>query len=75
MIKVDGGFAKVVNVITAFEEIETIENSIYVKLVYADLKSKEALKSVLIREHGFFVNHSDDENLQKIVNINPFGGI
>ena len=75
MIKVDGGFAKVVNVITAFEEIETIENSIYVKLVYADLKSKEALKSVLIREHGFFVNHSDDDILQKIVNINPFGGI
>ena len=75
MIKVDGGFAKVVNVITAFEEIETIENSIYVKLVYADLKSKEALKSVLIREHGFFINHSDDDILQKIVVINPFGGI
>ena len=75
MIKVDGGFAKVVNVITAFEEIETIENSIYVKLVYADFKSKEALKSVLIREHGFFINHGDDDILQKIVGINPFGGI
>lgn len=75
MIKVEGGFAKVVNVVTSFEEIETIENSIYVKLFYADLKSKEALKNVLIIEHGFFINHSDDDILQKLVNINPFGGI
>ena len=75
MIKVDGGFAKVVNVVTSFEEIENIENSIYVKLIYADFRAKEALKSVLIKEHGFFINHSDDDILQKIVNINPFGGI
>lgn len=75
MIKVEGGFAKVVNVVTSFEEIETIENSIYVKLFYADFKSKEALKSILIRKYGFFINHSDDDILQKVVNINPFGGI
>ena len=75
MIKVEGGFAKVVNVVTSFEEIENIENSIYVKLFYADFKAKEALKSVLIRENKFFIKHSDDDILQKIVNINPFGGI
>ena len=75
MIKVEGGFAKVVNVVTSFEEIENIENSIYVKLIYADFRSKEALKSILIKEHGFFINHNDDDILQKIVVINPFGGI
>ena len=65
MIKVEGGSAKVVNVVTSFEEIENIENSIYVKLIYADFRSKEALKSILIREHGFFINHSDDDIFYK----------
>ena len=60
MIKVDGGFAKVVNVMPFHGDEDTIELTIYIKLFCADEEARYELVYAL-------EEHEDVEALQKQV--------
>ena len=69
MIKVDGGFVKVVNVLTTFSDKE-VEVTTYVKLHYADYKAEVALKQEL-KTRGYYATSGEDTMYKKSV-FDPF---
>ena len=73
MIKVDGGFAKIVNAISTFEDKGTVETKVFVKLNCADSRAEQEL-SRLLRDHGFY-GDSDNGTMMKTIISDPFGGV
>ena len=69
MIKVDGGFVKVVNVLTTFSDKE-VEVTTYVKLHYADYKAEVALKQEL-KKRGYYATSGEDTMYKKTI-LDPF---
>ena len=69
MIKVDGGFVKVVNVLTTFSDKE-VEVTTYVKLYYADYKAETALKQEL-KKRGYYATSGEDAMYKKSI-FDPF---
>ena len=69
MIKVDGGFVKVVNVLTTFSDKE-VEVTTYVKLYYADYKAEVALKQEL-KKRGYYTTSGEDAMYKKTI-LDPF---
>ena len=69
MIKVEGGFVKVVNVLTTFSDKE-VEVTTYVKLYYADYKAEVALKQEL-KKRGYYTTSGEDAMYKKTI-LDPF---
>ena len=69
MIKVEGGFVKVVNVLTTFSDKE-VEVTTYVKLHYADYKAETALKQEL-KKRGYYATSGEDAMYKKTI-LDPF---
>ena len=67
MITVEGGFAKVVNVVSEIED-KFVKTTIYMKMTYADNKARERLIKRL-REEGYPYSasgNSDDTHFRVV---------
>ena len=73
MLKVDGGFAKVVNVMPFHDGEDTIELTIYIKLFCADEEARYELVYAL-EEHGFDLCTGENDKMWKKTSVNIFGG-
>ena len=73
MIKVDGGFAKVVNIVP-FHGDDIIELTIYIKLFCADEEARYELVYAL-EEHGFDLCTGENNKMWKKTSVNIFGGV
>ena len=73
MLKVDGGFAKVVNVMPFHDGEDTIELTIYIKLFCADEEARYELVYAL-EEHGFDLCTGENYKMWKKTSVNIFGG-
>ena len=74
MLKVDGGFAKVVNVMSFHGDDDTIELTIYIKLFCADDEARYELVYAL-EEHGFDLCTGENNKMWKKTSVNIFGGV
>ena len=74
MLKVDGGFAKVVNVMPFHGGEDTIELTIYIKLFCADEEARYKLVYAL-EEHGFDLCAGENNKMWKKTSGNIFGGV
>ena len=74
MLKVDGGFAKVVSVIPFHGDDDTIELTIYIKLFCADEEARYELVYAL-EEHGFDLCTGENNKMWKKTSVNIFGGV
>ena len=74
MLKVDGGFAKVVNVMPFHGDDDTIELTIYIKLFCADEEARYELVYAL-EEHGFDLCAGETNKMWKKTSVNIFGGV
>ena len=72
MLTVEGGFAKVVNVVTEIED-KFVKTTIYMKMTYADNKARERLIKRL-REEGypFSASGNSDDTRFRVVRIPLF---
>ena len=73
MLKVDGGFAKVVSVMP-FHGDDIIELTIYIKLFCADEEARYELVYAL-EEHGFDLCTGENNKMWKKTSVNIFGGV
>ena len=73
MIKVDGGFAKVVNIVP-FHGDDIIELTICIKLFCADEEARYELVYAL-EEHGFDLCTGENDKMWKKTSVNIFGGV
>ena len=74
MLKVDGGFAKVVNIMPFHGDDDTIELTIYIKLFCADEEARYELVYAL-EEHGFDLCTGETNKMWKNTSVNIFGGV
>ena len=72
MLKVDGGFAKVVSV-TPFHGDDVVDLTIYIKLFFADEEARYELVYAL-EEHGFDRCTGENDKMWKKTSVNIFGG-
>ena len=74
MLKVDGGFAKVVNILPLHGNEYTIDLTIYIKLFSADEDARYELVYAL-GEHGFDLCTGENDKMWKKTSVNIFGGV
>ena len=74
MLKVDGGFAKVVNVMPFHGGEDVIELTICITLFSADEEARYKLVHAL-EEHGFDLCTGENNKMWKKTSVNIFGGV
>ena len=73
MITVEGGFAKVVNVVSEVES-NFVKTTIYMKMTYADNKARENLIKRLRKEgYPYSASGNTDDTRFRVVRIPLFG--
>ena len=72
MLTVEGGFAKVVNVVTEIED-KFVKTTIYMKMTYADNKARERLVKLLRKEgYPYSASGNNDDTRFRVVRIPLF---
>ena len=74
MLKVDGGFAKVVSVMPFHGDDDVIDLTIYIKLFCADEEARYEFVYAL-EEHGFDLCTGENDKMWKKTSVNIFGGV
>lgn len=73
VLKVNGGFAKLVHVSSLICEGDTVEMKLCMKMFFADNESKLTIIR-LLEDSGFNQSVDDEDVMYRVIEVSPLGG-